>query len=264
MAHTIKQTVLVTGATSGIGLELAKLFAQDGYDIVHVARNEAKMTDLASDLGMKYNVEVTNIVKDLSQPGAAQEVYREVKEKALHIDILVNNVGAGIFGKFQETDLEEELGTVRLNIDTTLVLTKLFLQDMLDRNAGKILNLASMVSKIPSPFQSVYAGTKAFVYNFSQSLASELKDTGVTVTALRPGATETDFFRESGQPHLPDPKDMDDPAQVAKDGYEALMKGETAVVSGFQNKVMAHLADVLPDEVLAEQMAKRNEKSLSK
>lgn len=262
MAGSKEQTVLVTGATSGIGLELAKLFAQEGYDIVHVARDEAKMKDVANDLGMAYSVNVTNIVKDLSQTNSAYEVYQEVKDKNIQVDILVNNVGAGIFGKFWETNLEEELGTVRLNIDTTIVLTKLFLKDMVARNQGKILNLASMVSKIGSPQQSVYAGTKAFVYNFSQSLASELKDTNITVTALRPGATDTDFFRES---HAEDvkiaqPENLADPADVAKDGYEALMAGERTVVSGFKNKVQAHMADVLPDAVMADQMAKQNER----
>lgn len=257
MDTTTKQTVLVTGATSGIGLELAKLFAQDGYDIVHVARNESKMKDVASDLGMAYNVTVTNIVKDLSKTEAIYEVYQEVKDKGIQIDVLVNNVGAGIFGHYWETDLEEELGTVRLNIDTTIILTKLFLQDMMERNEGKILNVSSMLGKISSPKQAVYAGTKAFVYNFSQSLASDLRETNITVTALRPGATDTDFFRESGQPNLPDPDTLDDPAQVARDGYEALMKGERAVVSGFKNKVNAHLADVMPDSVIADQMAKK-------
>lgn len=262
MTEFKKQTVLVTGATSGIGLELAKLFAQDGFDIVHVARNEAKMVDVASDLGMAYNVQVINIVKDLSQPNAAYEVFEEVKAQGLQIDVLVNNVGAGIFGPFWETDLQEELGTVRLNIDTTIVLTKLFLQDMVSRNEGKILNLASMVSKIGSPQQAVYAGTKAFVYNFSQSLASELRDTNITVTALRPGATDTDFFREA---HAEDikihqPENLADPADVARDGYEALMKGDRTVVSGLKNKVMAHVADVVPDSVMSDQMAKQNER----
>lgn len=262
MAGSKEQTVLVTGATSGIGLELAKLFAKDGYDIVNVARDEAKLKDVASDLGMAYNVNVTNVVKDLSQPGAAYEVYQEVKNNDIKVDILVNNVGAGIFGHFWETDLEEELGTVRLNIDTTIALTKLFLKDMVIKNKGHILNLASMVSKIGSPQQAVYAGTKAFVYNFSQSLASELKDTNIIVTALRPGATDTDFFRES---HAEDikiaqPENLSDPADVARDGYEALMKGERTVVSGLKNKIQAHMADVLPDAVMSDQMAKQNER----
>lgn len=263
MAELKNETVLVTGATSGIWYELAKLFAQNGYHIVHVARNEQKMNEVASEWETAYTIKVTNIVKDLSLPNAAQEVYQEVKSKGLNIDILVNNVGAGTFGPFAETDLDEELGTIRLNIDSFVVFTKLFLRDMLAKNKGKILQLASIVSKVAAPKQAVYAGTKAFIYNFSQSVANEIKDSEVTLTILRPGATDTDFFREAGAEDIKihQPENLADPAKVAKDGYEALMRGDIAVVSGLKNKVQAHLADLLPDDVMANQMAKQNEKA---
>ncbi|MBC7389988.1 MAG: SDR family oxidoreductase [Opitutaceae bacterium] len=262
MTENNNKTVLVTGATSGIGYELAKLFAENGYNIVHVARNGEKMKEIGDDLIMAHNIKVTNIVKDLAEPNAAKEVYEEVRSKGIVVDILVNNVGAGVFGKFSDTDLDEELGTIRLNIDTLVIFTKLFLKDMIARNEGKILQLASMVSKAPTPMQAVYAGTKAFIYIFSQSIINELKGTNVTVTLLRPGATDTDFFREAGAEDIKihQPDQLADPAKVAKDGFEALMRGDTTVVSGIKNNIQDKLSNLLPDEVIASQMAKMNER----
>jgi len=263
MTDNNNKTVLVTGATSGIGYELAKLFAENGYNIVHVARDGAKMKEVGDDLIMAHNIKVTNIVKDLSLPQSAKEVYNEVKSQGIVVDILVNNVGAGVFGPFVDNNLDEELQTIRLNVDTLVIFTKLFLKDMVARNEGKILQLASMVSKVPAPMQAVYAGTKAFIYIFSQSIANELKDTNVTITALRPGATDTDFFREAGAEDIKihQPKNLADPAQVAKDGYEALINGDKTVVSGFMNNVMDKFSNLIPDSVVAEQMAKQNEKA---
>ena len=262
MNNIKNKTVLITGGTSGIGYELTKLFAEKGYDLIHIARDGAKMKEIGDDLIMAHNIKVTNIVKDLSSPGAPKETYDEIKSQGLVVDVLVNNVGSGVFGEFVNTDLDEELASIRLNIDSFVVFTKLFLKEMVERNEGKILQLASMVSKVPAPMQAVYAGTKAFIYNFSQSLVSELKDTNVTITALRPGATDTDFFREAGAEDIKihEPENLSDPAQVAKDGYEALMMGEPYVVSGLKNKIQDKLSNILPDSVVAEQMAKQNER----
>ncbi len=190
-------------------------------------------------------------------------MYNEVYAKGIQVDILVNDAGQGVYGKFTETDLQSELDIIQLNVASLVVLTKLFLKDMVARNNGKILQLASMVSKISSPLMAVYAGTKAFVYNFTQSIINELKDTEVTITALQPGATDTDFFNKAGAQHskIVQEGDLADPADVARDGYEALMSGESKIVSGMKNKIMATMANVTSDEMLAEQMHKQNEPS---
>jgi short-subunit dehydrogenase len=173
----------------------------------------------------------------------------------------VNDAGQGVYGKFAETDLDRELAIIQLNINALVVLTKLFLRDMLARNEGRILQLASMVSKSPAPYSAVYGGTKAFVYNFTQALIQEIEGTEVTVTALRPGATDTDFFRKEGgeQAKMVQEGKLGPADKVARDGYEAMMRGDDAVVSGIQNKLMDKAADVLPDRMAAKQMKKMQE-----
>jgi short-subunit dehydrogenase len=173
----------------------------------------------------------------------------------------VNDAGQGVYGKFVETNLQEELDIIQLNVTSLMILTKLFLKDMVARNEGKILQLAPMVSKISSPLMAVYAGTKAFVYNFSQSLINEIKDTNVTITALQPGATDTDFFNKAGAENAKVAKDggLAKPADVAKDGYDAMMAGDSKVVSGMKNKIEATMANVMPDEALAARMRGMNE-----
>lgn len=255
------KTALITGATSGIGLELGKIFAKEGYNLVIVAREEGELERATATFKQGNNITVTSIAKDLFEPSAAEEVYNEVKAKGIQIDVLVNDAGQGVYGMFAETDLQSELDIIQLNIVALVTLTKLFLKDMVARNDGKILQLASMVSKISSPLMAVYAGTKAFVFNFSQSLINELKDTNVTVTALQPGATDTDFFNKAGADNAAVVKDgkLGDPAAVAKDGYDALMAGDAKVVSGMKNKIQATIANVTPEQVLAGQMRDMNE-----
>jgi len=158
-----------------------------------------------------------------------------------------------------ETDLQKELDIIQLNINATVVLTKLFLKEMVARNSGKILQLASTSSKAPTPLLSVYAGTKAFIYNFTQGLINELKDTNVTMTALLPGPTETDFFHKAGAENTVVYQEMElaDPADVAKDGYDALQKGDSKIVSGLKNKFQTTMGNVMPDEALAENYRKQ-------
>ncbi len=252
---------LVTGATSGIGYELAKTLAEKGHNLVVVSRSKEELEVISESFSRQYGVKVLPIVKDLFEPGAAEELYNELKAKGLVVNILINDAGQGVYGKFAETDLQEELDIIQLNVISLVVLTKLFLKDMVARGDGKILQLASIVSKMPSPLMAVYAGTKAFVYNFSQSLINELKDTGVTLTALLPGATDTDFFHKAGAEdmRLYQDGELADPTDVAHDGFEALMSGESKVISGMKNKMQAAMANVTPDEVLAERMRKMNE-----
>jgi short-subunit dehydrogenase len=250
------QYALITGATSGIGYELAKLFAADGYHLVIVSRNQQKLEEKAAELE-QGGIRVIPIVKDLFDPEESFALYADLQSQGIHIDVLVNDAGQGVYGEFEETDIDRELDIINLNISSLVVLTKLFLKDMIDKKAGKILNLASIASKTPGPWQAVYHGTKAFVLSFSEAIREELRDTGVTVTALMPGVTDTDFFHKAdmeASKAVQDKADMSDPADVAKDGYEALMAGKDKVISGIKNKVQMAMTNVLPDSIVAHQM----------
>jgi short-subunit dehydrogenase len=261
-ATTSRTTALITGASSGIGRELAKVFAEHGHDLVLVARSGDALRELSQELARSApSVSVTVIEKDLFRPSAAREIYDDVKAAGITVNYLVNDAGQGVYGKFAETSLEEELAIIQLNVNSLVVLTKLFLRDMLARDEGRILQLASMVSKHPAPWSAIYGGTKAFVYNFTQALVQELEGSKVTVTALRPGGTDTDFFRkEDGEEaRIVQDGKLGPADKVARDGYEALMAGRNAVVSGLQNKVMDKVSQLLPDTIAARQMKKMHE-----
>jgi hypothetical protein len=262
MANTKQTYALVTGGTSGIGYELAKLLAKDGYNLVIVARNEAELSKTAAELEGGNPIKVVTIAQDLFDYTNAFTVHREVRSQGLDVEILINNAGHGLYGKFQDTDLEKELEIIQLNVCSVVVLTKLFLKDMLNRGSGRILNTSSIASKSPGPWQSVYHGTKAFVQSFTEAVRSEVKDTNVTLTALLPGVTDTDFFRKAGMERSKIAQDEDkmaDPADVAKDGYEALMAGKDMVVSGFKNKMQVAMDAITPDDKLADKMGKMQE-----
>jgi short-subunit dehydrogenase len=247
---------LVTGATSGIGLELAKLFAKDGYNLVITARDQAELDQTSRTLQAE-GIEVIAIAKDLFDREEAFSLYAEIKEKGIEIDVLVNNAGQGVYGKFDQTDIDRELSIIDLNIASLVVLTKCFLTDMVARNSGKILNLASVASKLPGPWQAVYHGTKAFVLSFTEAVREEVKDTEMTITALMPGVTDTDFFNKADMQDskaVQDEDAMADPADVARDGYEALMAGKDKVISGLKNKLQVAMSAVTPDSTVAHQM----------
>lgn len=255
-----KQTVLITGGTTGIGFELAKIFAQNGYDLVIVARDMDELSAASVDL-TQWGASVTMIEKDLFKRDAPFELHEEIGQRNIRIDILVNNAGQGQYGLFSNTDIHRELAIIQLNIASVVVLTKLFLLDMLKRGEGKILNVSSIASKAPGPWQSVYHGTKAFVQSFTEAIRSEVQEKGITVTALLPGATATDFFRKADMLDAKNIKDKElaDPADVAKDGYEALMKGDDMVVSGFGNKVSVTMSKMMPDSAAARKVKKQQE-----
>lgn len=255
----IKDTyTLITGGTAGIGYELAKIFAKNGHNLILVARDETELSATANEL--KYSgVEVVTISKDLFDPNSAYELYDEVKLRGLTVDILVNNAGQGHYGEFADSDIRRDLAIIQLNIASLVSLTKFFLQDMIVRGEGKILNLSSIASKAPGPWQSVYHGTKAFVQSFTEAVRVEVKDKGVTLTALLPGATDTDFFNKAD---MNDSKivaegKLGDPQKVAEDGYKALMNGDDMIVSGFMNKVNVAMSNVMPDEAAAKNMYKK-------
>jgi short-subunit dehydrogenase len=264
MTKNNRQCALITGGSNGIGYEFAKLFAEDGYDLVLVARTEADLKRVAGELQENYKINVTTIAKDLFDLNAPKEIYEELRIKGQQIDILVNDAGQGEYGFFHETDIQRDIDIINLNVIAPVYLTKLFLKDMIARNEGRILNVASLVSKNPSPLLSIYSATKAFVYSWTQSLRNELKDTNITVTALLPGATETDFFNKAGMLNTKEyqKNPHSDPKDVAKDGYDALMEGDDKIVSGLMNKIMAYMGNLTPDTMLADNMRKNHMKNV--
>lgn len=252
---------LITGGSMGIGFELARIFAQNHHHLILVARHEDDLQKAKKELS-SYEVNVVTIVKDLFEPNAARELYDEILSHGFTVDILVNNAGQGEYGLFEETDIRRELAIIQLNISSLIVLTKLYLRDMLSRGSGRILNLSSIASKTPGPWQSVYHGTKAFVQSFTEAIRSEVKDKGVVVTALLPGATDTDFFNKAGMNEskaVQDKSQLADPVKVAKDGYDALMNDDDKVVSGFKNKVTVAMSNMSSDQRAADMMKKQQE-----
>jgi uncharacterized protein len=249
---------LITGGTKGIGYELAKIFAYNGHNLILVARDENNLNQTAREL-KALGVEVITISKDLFIKESPFELYDDIKERGLLVDILVNDAGQGQYGEFAETDIYRELDIIQLNISSLVVLTKLFLQEMLQRGTGRILNLSSIASKAPGPWQSVYHGTKAFVQSFTEAVRNEVKDSGVTLTALLPGATDTEFFKTAEMEDSKVVQDgkLDDPVKVAKDGYDALMRGDDMVISGFMNKVNVAMSNMMPDSAAAASMNKK-------
>lgn len=250
---------LVTGGTSGIGYELAKLLAKDGYNLILVARNQKDLDRVSKEIRQQFNVDILVKSKDLFVVENAFDLYNELKSENLNIEILINDAGQGQYGPFIETDVHRELDIINLNISSLVVLTKLFLKDMVNVGRGRIMNLSSIASKTPGPWQSVYHGTKAFVQSFTEAVHSETKELGVTITALLPGATSTDFFNKAGMlaSKIVADGELDDAAQVARDGYDALMKGDDMVVSGTKNKLQVAMSSVTPDSALAEKMKKK-------
>ena len=248
-------TTLITGASSGIGLHLAREFAKHGHPLVLVAPVETELKVIAGDLRQKCNVEVRVIAKDLRQPNSAEEIFAEVN-RSQPIGILVNNAGHGQRGRFWEIPIETDVSMVELNILSYLRLTKLFLPQMIERGSGRILNTASVAGFEPGPMQAVYHATKAFVLSWSEAIATELEDTGITVTALCPGPTDTDFFEKADAENTRAMQMTMAPQEVAQLGYEALMDGKRVVVAGAVNKLMVFSRHLMPMSA----QAKMNEK----
>lgn len=258
-----KGYVLITGSTSGIGYELAKCFAEDNYNLILASRTEESLQKVAEELSTEYKIIVETYAIDLMVPGASKELYDHVKQLGVHVGILVNDAGQGEYGKFVETDLDREIDLIHLNVIALVGLTKHFLKDMVQRGEGRILQVASALAKAPTPYMAVYAATKAFVYSFSEALVVELKDTGVTVTALLPGATDTDFFHKAGAENTKEYKETElyTPQEVAKAAFDGLMSGKDKVVPGFKNKMMGVMGNLMPDSMVAANLEKHMEHS---
>ncbi|KAG4080487.1 hypothetical protein HA402_013945 [Bradysia odoriphaga] len=257
------QYALITGATSGIGYELARLLAADSYNLVLVARNEDRLQEVTDELKTAYGVEITPVVKDLFQPSAAAEIYQHTTAMGVNIDVLINDAGQGEWGPFLETDINRDIDIIQLNIVALLSLTKYYVKDMQQRNMGRVLLLGSEAGTTPMPLLSVYAATKAFVISFGAALAEELRNTDVTITVLLPGATDTDFFHKAHQEDTVTYREttLAEPGDVARDGYEALLKGERKIISGNKTKVHVWMSDLLGTSRAAANARKQNEPS---
>jgi len=245
-----KKTALITGASQGIGYELSKLFAKDGYNLVLVARDEKRLNDIKMEFLKEHQVDIQIVVKDLSNPNSAQEIFESLKLKNTIVTALVNNAGFGHLGKFSETDWDLYQKMIQLNISSLTRLTHLFLPDMLDMNRGYIMNVASTAAFMPGPLMSIYYASKAFVLSFSQALANELKDSSVIVNTLCPGPTETKFQKRAKMDNRNvfnnSIMHVMDAETVAKQGYQDLMQGKTLTITGSFNKLLTQSIRVSP------------------
>lgn len=250
------QTVLITGASSGIGLELTKLFAKDGYSLLLVAHDEDRLQATAAQMTADFKVEAQTLALDLSAPTAPQQVFDWTQKLAKQVDILVNNAGFATYGFFAEIEREKDMNMLRVNVLTLTELTKLFLPGMLERKQGKILNLASTAAFLPGPLMAVYYASKAYVLSFSEALSNEVAGTGVTVTALCPGPTNTGFVKRAALENSKlFKKDVMGPQFVAKVGYDGLMAGKSVVVAGLRN-YLGTLGSRLVPRALAAKIAR--------
>ena len=243
-----RPVALVTGASTGIGKDLAEACAGDGNDLVLVARRAEVLEQVARDLEARYKVSVQIIPADLADPAAPERIVAELTARRLEPDLLINNAGTGAYGRFLETDKAVELGSIQLNVAALTHLTKLILPGMVQRGHGRILNVASTGAFQPGPLMAVYYATKAYVLSFSEALASELANTGVTVTCLCPGPTRTEFQERAGMSNmwLTSQPMMASSADVARAGYQGLKRGKRVVIPGLLNKMLAFSVRLAP------------------
>lgn len=242
-----KEIVLITGATAGIGLELARCFARGGSDLVLVARREERLREIADGLSREHGVNCREIVEDLGDAAGAERLVERLERDGIAIDVLVNNAGAGTLGKFVEQSLDTQLGPIQLNVASLVELTHRLLPGMRERRRGGILNVASTAAFQPGPNMAVYYATKAFVLCFSEGLREELRGSGVRVSCLCPGPTRTEFAGKAGMTHLAIFRKGAMPADaVARAGYDGFRRGKTIVVPGLRNKIGVFAVRLFP------------------
>jgi uncharacterized protein len=256
-------TALITGASNGIGLELAKVHAAKGGNLVLVARNKVKLDELKASLEKQYSIKVYTIGKDLSAPNAAHEVYNETNQNNIRIDYLINNAGFGDFGMFADSDWNKDLQMINLNITALTQFTKLYLKDMLKRGQGKIMNVASTAAFQSGPTMAIYYATKAYVLSFSEAINNELENKGITVTALCPGATESGFQAAAAMEEsaLVKGKKLPSSKEVAEYGYAAMIKGKTVAIHGLMNYLMANAIRFVPRALVVKITRKLQDKA---
>lgn len=258
-----RPTALITGASAGIGAELAKVFAAKKHDVVLVARRRDALEALAGALEGKHGIKATVIVEDLGDPDAPERIFAAVRDAGIDVEVLVNNAGFGLGGEFSETPIEREIDMVQVNITALMHLTKLFIAPMLKRRAGYVLNVASTAAFFPGPFQSVYYASKAFVLSFSQALAEELEPAGVSVTCLCPGPTETEFAQAAGMKSVRLPNlDLAEADDVAAFGYRAMKARERVAVHGGRNKLVVQAQRFVPRRLIARAMGRMQRRRL--
>jgi len=248
----MNKTALITGASGGLGAEFARIHASKGDNLVLVARGKEKLNTLKNELEKQYAISVYVISRDLSEQSASLEVFSELQTQKIRIDYLVNNAGFGDYGLFAECDWKKQEQMINLNVMALTHFTRLFLPEMIKNKFGKVLNIASTAAFQPGPTMSVYFASKAFVLSFSEAIANELKGTGVTVTALCPGATETGFKTAASldSSNLFKGSGIAGPKEVAEFGYRAMMKGKTVVVHGFLNLLMSQSVRFAPRNIV--------------
>ncbi len=247
----MKELVVLTGASSGIGLEMARELATKGIDLILVARRMDILQNIKTELESLFRIKVTIISKDLSKPESAKELYDEIKSQKLIVTGLINNAGFGNYGDFSETPLAEDLNMIQVNVATMVSLTKLFLIDMKAISRGRIMNIASLLSFLPFPYYSVYSATKAFVLAFTETLAAELEGSGVIVTALCPGPIDTGFnTSEMLKTNAYKTNKPMDPKVVAKQGIELFLNGKGKKIVGFNNWFISNLPRITPDRIM--------------
>ncbi len=242
------ESVLITGASSGIGLELAKLFAADGSDLVLVARRADRLRRLAEELQAAHGIAVRVLPGDLADPQAPQAIYEQLRAEGVSVEVLVNNAGFGERGRFATLDVRRQLDMLQVNVAALTHLNRLFLPGMLERRRGAILNVGSVAGFLPGPNTAIYYATKAYVLSFTEALAAELGGTGVRVSLLAPGATATEFATAAGYPGTR-PGAMD-AATVARAGYEGLRAGRVLIVPGLKNRIAVLGVRLLPRAVV--------------
>lgn len=260
----MNKTALITGAAGGIGLELAKLLAKDGYHLVLVDKSEALLKVVPGLTQLSPGIQIKTILADLTRHNIAQELFDTLKSDSIDIEILINNAGFGNYGPFAETDWEVESRMLQLHVLTLTHMTKLFLREMLKRGSGRIMNVASVAAFQPSPFMAIYFASKAFVLHFSEAIANEVKGSGVTVTVLCPGTTKTGFQEtvNAGMPEFREKSWVYTSAEaVAEYGYKAMMTGKTVAIHRFFNYLSANMSRFLPRDTVTQMVRRIQEKN---
>jgi short-subunit dehydrogenase len=242
---------VITGASSGIGYELAKQFATHGFDLLIVAEDPGIVE--VSQILNSYGTKVDHVQIDLASFDGVEKLYNRIKAEKRPLDAIAINAGIGVGGaSFDKTDFEKEMKLIHLNVMSTVHLTKRVLTDMLEVGHGRILFTSSVSAFMPGPYETVYSASKAFVQSFAEGIRAEVQDKGITITALQPGPTDTNFFHRAGMDQTKvGAQKKDDPADVAKVGFEALMSGKDSVISGIMNKIQANIAKVIPQVAAA-------------
>jgi short-subunit dehydrogenase len=257
----MSKTALITGASSGIGKELARIHAENGGNLIIVARRGENLIELKNELEKKHNIQVTTLIKDLSIVGSAKEIYEEVKVLNTQVDYLINNAGFGLRGKFHELDWLRQQQMINLNMVSLTELMYLFLPEMIGRNEGKILNVSSTAAFFPGPLQAIYYATKSYVNFLSNAVAEELHDTNISVSALMPGATETEFAKTADMEKSSLFAKTVSARSVAQAGYDGMLEGKLNIISGltFSQKAMVSMIPFIPKKVMLKQVRQMQE-----